>query len=210
MNNRWLWTGKPWQAFKTFAIFFSFAMNLIVLVVLLVAAPLIVPIIGEIAAPLVGGLNSSFEDMNDASIKRTIQVEDDLDIDFVQRLSTTTHVIVDESVALEGVPARFVLPDGGGAINGQVFLDLPEGLDLPVQLEIDVPVQQTIPVEVSVDVDIPLNETELGKPFGRLQSLFGPLNALIEGLPTSNDELMDRLAKARSGGEPTIETADAR
>ena len=35
MERKWVWTGKPWQAFKTFAIIFSFIMNFVLLLVLL-------------------------------------------------------------------------------------------------------------------------------------------------------------------------------
>jgi hypothetical protein len=193
MDNKWLWTGKPWQAFKTFALFFSFALNLIMLIILLAAAPLIIPIVADIARPIVGGLNNSFVDMGDATIEQSIQVDDTLDIDFTVPFSTTTRVVITEEVPLEGVPARFVLPGGGGVINGQVYLDLPEGQELPIQLEIEVPIKQTIPVKLDVPIEIPLNETELGGPFNALQALFEPLDELLHGLPSSNDELIDRI-----------------
>lgn len=210
MDKKWLWNGKPWQAFKTFALIFSFAMNLVLLIVLLVAAPLIIPAIAQIAAPLVGGLNNSFVDMSDASIQRTINVDDTLDIDFVVPLSTTTDVVITENVPLEGVPARFVLPGGGGVINGQVYLDLPAGQVLPIQLDLLVPVKQTIPVQLDVAVDIPLNETELGGPFDNLRSLFEPLDALITGLPNSNDELFDRILSENNASQGATEAAGVR
>ena len=177
---------KPWQAFKTFAILFSFAVNLVLLIVLLLAAPLIIPIVSEIANPIVGGLNDSFVDMSTATISRKIEVNDEMGIAFTLPLETTTNVLIVENVPLEGIPAQFVLPNGGGAINGQVYLSLPEGLELPVYLALDVPVDQTIPVALSVDVDIPLSETELGGPFNKLRSLFEPLAKLLGGLPGSN------------------------
>jgi hypothetical protein len=86
-----------------------------------------------------------------------------------------------------------VLPGGGGVINGTVSLNLPSGLELPVALDLVVPVNQTIPVQLDVAVDIPLNETELGQPFGDLQAIFTPLDALLTNLPGSNEELFDRL-----------------
>jgi len=183
---------KPWQAFKTFAILFSFAVNFILLIVLLLVAPLIIPIVSDIANPIVGGLNDSFVDMSAATISRKIEVNDEMGIAFTLPLSTTTDVVVVKDVPLS-VPAQFVLPNGGGSINGQVFLNLPKNLKLPVQLDLDVPVDQTIPVQLAVDVDIPLHETELGKPFNTLRSLFEPLAALLNGLPASNEELFDRI-----------------
>ncbi len=183
---------KPWQAFKTFAILFSFVVNFVLLIVLLLVAPLIIPIVSDIANPIVGGLNDSFVDMSTATISRKIEVNDEMGIAFTLPLSTTTDVIVTDDVALS-VPAEFILPGGGGSIKGQVFLNLPKDLALPVQLELEVPVDQTIPVALSVDVDIPLSETELGGPFNSLRSLFEPLAKLLGGLPASNEELVDRV-----------------
>lgn len=195
MDRKWVWSGKPWQAFKTFAIIFSFIMNFVLLIVLFIAAPLILPIVSSIVDPLVGGLSDSFVDMSDATISRTITVEDTIPINFVLPLSTQTDVLVVESVPLN-IPAQFTLPNGGGQINGNVTLALPKGLSLPVQLDLEVPVDQEIDVALAVDVNIPLQETELGGPFNTLRGLFEPLDRLIKGLPASNDELMNRVTQS--------------
>ena len=201
--NKNLWNGKPWQAFKTFAIIFSFVVNLVFLIVLLVATPLIIPIVNDIAKPIVGGLNTSFVDMNNATIRRTIDVSDTIPVVLTVPLSTTTSVVVVEEVPLTDVPARFTLPNGGGEINGQVSLSLPKGLALPVHLNLDVDIDETLPVHLAVDAVIPLNETELGPPFGRLQGLFAPLDALLSGLPSSNSDLFSRMSgKAETTPEP--------
>lgn len=189
----WLWDSKPWQAFKTFAIIFSFAINIVVLILLLAILPLILPIVDTIAKPLVGGLSDSFVDMSEATISRTIAVDDEIDIAFTLPLETETVVRVTEDVPLNAIPARFELPGGGGQINGWVTLDLPANLELPVQLGLEVPVEQTIPVNLAVAVDIPLSETELGKPFNTLVGLFAPLDQAIENLPDSNEDLVNRL-----------------
>ena len=195
MDRKWVWSGKPWQAFKTFAIIFSFVMNFVLLLVLLIAAPLILPIVDSVAEPLVGGLSDSCFDMSGATIARTIEVEDTIPINFVLALNTETDVVVVDSIPLS-IPAQFTLPGGGGQINGNVSLALPEGLTLPVQLNLDVPVDQEIDVALAVDVQIPLQETELGGPFNTLRGLFEPLDRLIKGLPSSNDELMGRVQAA--------------
>lgn len=210
MDKKWLWSGKPWQAFKSMALFFSFGMNLIMLVAMLALAPLIIPIVSDIARPIVGGLNSSFVDMSSAKIQRVIEVDDTLDVEFTLPVEASTTVVIYEDVALEGVPARFVLPGGGGVINGQVYLSLPDGLSLPVQLSLDVPVRNTIPVKLAVAVDIPLNETELGEPFNKLESLFGPLDELLQGLPATNDELLDRVLQKPGDSETPAESVTAR
>jgi hypothetical protein len=208
---QFLWQAKPWQAFKTFAIIFSFTVNLILLLVLLIAAPLILPIVDDIAKPIVGGLNQSFAEMGAANIERTIQVEDTIPVVFVLPLQTNTDVILTDAVPL-AVNARFILPGGGGAINGTVNIELPRGLSLPVALDLSVPVSQTVPVNLNVAVDIPLNETDLGAPFDRLQLLFGPLDSFLDGLPSDNEDLFQRvqgnLGSRPPAAPPDLEVAD--
>jgi hypothetical protein len=87
-----------------------------------------------------------------------------------------------------------------------VSLALPEGLTLPVMLSLEVPVDQEVDVSLSVDVEIPLQETELGGPFNTLRGLFEPLDRLIKGLPSSNDELFNRVTQTSQPTTP--ETAD--
>ena len=112
------WQGKPWQAFKNFAIIFSFVFNAVFLIVLLVAAPLLIPILNDVAEPLVGGLSDSFVQMGEANIRRTIEVNDVIPIAFTLPLSTETVVTTTAAVPLQ-VPAEFILPDGGGTIRGR-------------------------------------------------------------------------------------------
>lgn len=188
-----LWQNKPWQAFKSFAIIFSFVVNLVLIIVLLLIAPIILPIVGQIVNPLVGGLTDSFVEMGAASIKQTIVVDDQIPIQFTLPLEQQTNVVLAAPVPLS-VGAQVLLPNGGGIINGTVDLQLPEGLVLPVFLSLNVPVSQTVPVLLNVDVDIPLSQTELGVPFTRLEGLFTPLDGLLSGLPASNDELMARIS----------------
>lgn len=188
------WNGKPWQAFKTFAILFSFVTNLVLLIVLLVAAPLVLPIVGNVAVPLVGGLSTSFDEMNKATIRRVIPVSDTIPVVLNVPLETVTTVVVMQEVPLKSIPARFSLPGGGGEINGEVSLSLPVGLALPVSLDLDVPIDERLPVQLAVEAVIPLNETELGVPFTRLQALFTPLDRLLRGLPGSNEELWERVS----------------
>lgn len=201
MERKWVWSGKPWRAFKTFAIIFSFIMNFVLLLVLLIAAPLILPIVDSVAEPLVGGLSDSFVEMSDAKIIQTITVTDEIPINFTLPLETETEVVIVHAVPLN-IPAQFTLPNGGGQINGNVSLELPEGLPLPVQLDLDVPVDQQIAIELPVDVEIPLQATELGGPFNTLRSLFEPLDRLIKGLPSSNDELFNRVTQSNPAVQP--------
>lgn len=197
------WDGKPWQAFKTFAILFSFTMNLVLLIVLLLIAPQLLPLVDNAVKPLVGGLNSSFVQMSDATIDQTIVVDQMMPIELNVALDTTTDVTIIEDVPLSQIPASFVLPDGGGTINGEVYLSLPKGVTLPVALALEVPVNQDIRVHLPVHVQIPLRETELGAPFSTLENLFAPLDNVLQGLPGSNDELIGRISNDGVAPEET-------
>ncbi|MGW8318189.1 MAG: hypothetical protein ACWGPS_03005 [Candidatus Promineifilaceae bacterium] len=199
-----LWTGQPWQAFKNFAILFSFTMNVILLIVLAIGLAMILPAAKQIAEPMVGGLNQSFEEMGQAHIVQTIEVEDAIPISFELPVSTETMATIVQPVPMN-LPTNFVLPGGGGNINGNVFFELPAGTQLPVKLDIVVPVSQTVPIKLAVDVDIPLQETELGQPFGELQAIFDPLHRFLLNLPGSQDELYDRLT---SGETPAASSSD--
>ncbi len=189
---RWLWGQKPWDAFKTFAILFSFALNLTLVIILLAVAGLIIPIVNDIVEPIVGGLNDSFVEMSEATIEQDITIDTTMPISFTLPLEQSTVVILTEDVPLS-VPAKFILPGGGGQINGQVTIVMPTGLQLPVAMNMEVPVDQTIPVSMVVPVEIPLDKTELGGPFFKLRALFGPLNDMIKNLPSSNEEVGERV-----------------
>lgn len=193
MEKRIIWQAKPWQAFKNFAIIFSFVVNLVLIIVLLLALPLLIPVLSGVAQPLVGGLTDSFVQMDEASIKRTIAVDDEMPVVFTLPLEQETNVVLVEPVPMS-VPATFILPAGGGTINGTVSLQLPPGTSLPVALDMQVPVSTTIPVKLDVGVDIPLQETELAAPFSTLRTLFQPLDQLLGGLPKSNQDFYDRLS----------------
>lgn len=193
---------KPWEAFKNFAIVFSFIVNFVLIIVLLLVAPIIIPIVSDVAVPIVGGLNDSFVDMESASIVQTIKVSDTIPISFILPLEKPTIVTLTEDVRLAAIPTSFVLPGGGGAIYGSVNLTLPAGLPLPVQLDVDVEVDQVIPVQLDVLVDIPLNETELGDPFNQLKDLFGPIDVLLRDLPSSNEDLVERVQSSITNPPP--------
>jgi hypothetical protein len=201
-RSSWVWEGKPWAAFKSFALIFSFTINFVLIIILLLIAPLVFPVIvNNIADPIVGGLNDSFVMMNSATISQTIPLDTEMPLRTTIPLKTTTDVVLSRDVQLNNVNATFVLPAGGGSINGSVSLVLPENTTLPVNLSMDVPVSQTVPVVMDVPVQIVLSETELGVPFDKLQSLFTPLDELVGNLPESNEDLLQRTTDAVIGSE---------
>ncbi len=196
----WLWSGKPWQAFKNVAIVTSFGLNMVLLIFLIIAAFYIIPVVDSIAEPLVGGLHQSFVDMGEARIVRTIEVNDTIPVVFDLPLHTETNARLTQPVPMS-IPTTFVLPGGGGYINGNVSFELPVGTDLPVAFNITVPVSQTVPVNLAVTVDIPLDETELGEPFTNLRALFEPLDNFLTNLPSSNSEVYQRVINSAGSQE---------
>jgi hypothetical protein len=185
-------TGNLWRG----AILFSFATNIILLLVLLVALGFIFQIKNQIADPLVGGLHSSFVEMNQASIKTTIGVNDTITVKdtmpvvFDLPLNQVTNVVTTEPVTIQGATVN--LTAGGLTLtNATANIVLPANTVLPVQLSLVVPVSQTIPVvlkvpvALKVPVDIPLNQTQLAPPFTRLVSIVQPYNDMLSNLPSS-------------------------
>lgn len=191
-RSNFVWEGKPWEAFKSFAIIFSFVLNFIFLIVLLLIAPLLFPVIlNDTVRPIVSGLNDSFVLMSSATISQSIHLDTTMPLRTDIPLDALTTVTVTQDVPLS-VNATFILPGGGGSINGTVLLALPANTALPVKLTMNVPVSQTVPVVMDVPVQIELSQTDLGVPFDKLQGLFTPLDALISNLPDSNQELIQR------------------
>jgi hypothetical protein len=190
------------------AIIFSFVVNLVLVIVVVLLLAFIFQIKRDVLDPLVGGLHENFIGLDEAIIEYPIKVSDAIPvkfdvavddtmlIDFMLPLNQTTDVVLQAPVPLQA-NASFNLPGGGGTINGTVSLNLPPGLVLPVSLNMDVPVNQIIPVNLNVPVDemvpvnlivdarIPLNQTQLHTPFFRLRMLLEPYAALLQNLPDS-------------------------
>lgn len=170
-----------WLAFEKFAIFFSFVVTFILVMVLLVAAyvawqslPLIESLQHGLVCDTVTGLNVLLDDFENAVITRTIPISETIPVRFTLPLDKSMNVRLTQNVKLSR-PTTFVLPAGGGQINGTVYMVLPSGLDLPVHMNTTVPVSQTLPVQMKVNVEIPLKETDLGGVISQLQDLLGPL-----------------------------------
>ncbi|MGD8397942.1 MAG: hypothetical protein PVG11_03725 [Anaerolineae bacterium] len=170
-----------WLAFEKFAIFFSFAVAFAVVVALLVAGfalwqqrALAVSLKDGIVCDTVTGLNTLLDDFEDAVITRTIHISETIPVEFDLPLDENTTVRLTQVVDLAR-PATYILPAGGGQINGTVYLKLPEGQRLPIHLSMEVPVRQQLPVEMDVPVAIPLKETDLGGVIAQLRALLAPL-----------------------------------
>jgi hypothetical protein len=159
--------------------------------------------------PMLNDLDAAFVRLGESTIDTTIDIQqttpisftlplsEPLPIDFTLEIAQNTDVVLQQSVPLNGVPARFNLPGGGGVINGSVSLALPAGMRLPVSLNMQVPVSKTIPVRMEVPVDqqvdiamdvpiaIELGEAGLDPAVQDLRAVFRPLREQIEQLPDS-------------------------
>lgn len=204
---RWVWQGKLPDAFWKTATLFSLVVNLALVIGLILLGLMIFQIKQAIAQPLVGGLHTSFVQMDAAHIvtniqvvdtihvKDTIHVNDTLPVVFDLPLSTNTIVtltrdtpIPNTTVYLNGlaVPTNIILP-AGTPLNINLNLVVPVSKTVPVVL--DVPVNLSVPVNLNVPVDIPLRQSELHTPFTNLANLIGPYDTLLAATPSSWSEL---------------------
>lgn len=172
-----------WDAFKNLAIIFSFAVNFVLVVVLLlVLGWVLFPAKTDVVEPMLDNLQGAVNALDDATIFRTISIDEQVPVSFTLPLNQPTTVVLSKDVELVR-PATFFLPGGGGSINGTVVLNLPTGLELPILLDLDVPVNNVIPVKFPVKVTIPLKETELNQVVVELNNVLEPVRKLLDDLP---------------------------
>jgi hypothetical protein len=172
-----------WNAFKNLAILFSFTVNVVLIIVLLVVVGWILfPAKTDLLEPLLDDLQGAINALGEATIVRTIPIDQQVPVNFTLPLNQVTVVTLTEDVSLIQ-NATFTLPGGGGQINGTVALKLPTGLALPVQLRLDVPVDNVISVQFPVEVSIPLKETELNQVVVKLNNVLGPIRDYLDELP---------------------------
>ncbi len=171
-----------WAAFKDIAIIFSFVVNLVlVLVLLILAIFLLGPIKDAVAGPLIYNLDGAFADLGEAHIQDTISIYQVVPVSFTLPLQTETLVVTTRPVPLN-VPATFDM-GAVGRINGTVSLQLPAGMVLPVRLDLRVPVDQQITVAFDQPIDIKLGDKGLGPVVNKLRGVLKPYRTLLESLP---------------------------
>jgi hypothetical protein len=167
-----------WLAFEKFALLFSFVVNVVLLIVVLVLVGLMIPIRDYIARPMLNNVMAEIDRLGQTHIKTEITVEDQIQVKFDLPLSQEVTVTTTEPVPLR-THAYFTLPGGGGYIQGTVSLNLPANTKLPVTLDTTVPVDQMVPVKMTVPVDINLGETDLKRSVDNFRALLEPVNALM-------------------------------
>lgn len=185
--------------FWRFMVIFSFIVNIVLVIVLLVLGLLIFQIKSQVAQPLVAGLHSSFIGLDNATIDWTIPVRDSITLNTVIPLNTCTTVTLNDNVPLV-VNANIVLPGVGNLNNAQVNLSLPNGLPLPICLNLEVPVTNLeVPVSLDVRAVIPLRETQLHDVAQNLRLLFEPLAVGLTNLPDDFGEAVTLVGEVLSG-----------
>lgn len=191
-------------SFWRFMVIFSFIVNIILVIVLLLLGLFIFDIKNNIAQPLVNGLHSSFVGLDQATIDWTIPVRDNIPIVLNIPLKTNTTVTLTEAVPL--TVSATILRQGVDILGGpvQVNLSLPAGLQLPVSLDLNVPVNETVPVALDVRAVIPLRETQLHDVAENLRLLFEPLARGLSNLPNNFNEAGQLAGDVLAGNAPNL------
>lgn len=173
-------------AFWTIASITSFTVNIVLLIALL----FILQNFNTVGVTATGlsdhllrGLYVNFVKMDQAHIRTTIPVSQEIPVQFTLNVSGPTNVTLSQDVAISG--ALVTVNTGGLNINrARANIVLPQGTVLPIFIDnLVVPVDQRVLAQLEVDVDIPLNETELHEPFVGLREVVEPFYCMIETCP---------------------------
>jgi hypothetical protein len=173
-------------AFWTIASVFSFAVNLVLLIVLALILQnfhILGVTLTKLPDHLLGGLYTNFVKMDQAHIRTVIPVSKEIPVQFTLNVSGSTNVTLSEDVVITG--ALVTVNTGGLNINrARADIILPQGTVLPIFIQnLVVPVDQKVLAELDVAVDIPLNQTELHEPFVGLRRVVEPFYCLLNPCP---------------------------
>jgi hypothetical protein len=170
--------GKLLPAFWTVASVLSFIVNAILIVVLVIVAGQLFTLKKIVNENLLGGLYENFILMDQAHIKTDITVQDTIPIKFDLPISQDTVVVLNQDTPINNVLVQ--INTGSLSINSYARIVLPAQTNLPIHLQITVPVEAQVPVTIKVPVDIPLEKTELHKPFVGLQGVVSPFYWMLQ------------------------------
>jgi hypothetical protein len=179
--------GKLLPAFWTVASVLSFIVNMILIVTLIILGQELFELKRLVGTNVLGGLYDNFVLMDQAHIKSQIKVQDKIPVSFTLPISQDTVVVLTEPTYIANVMIN--LNSGGLSINSPANITLPAGTNLPVHLNLTVPVDTRIPITLNVPVDIPLEQTELHKPFVGLQNVIGPYNTMLDPTVSTIDDV---------------------
>lgn len=172
---------RYWGAFKNIAILFSFTVNFITVLVILVLLLALLPLKQVFIGPIMGQVWGELQALDNAKIQTSVKINQQVPIAFpvsVRENPTTVRLTAPVSMAM---PARFSFPGGGGAINGTVTIVMPAGTRLPVVIEdMTIPISQKIPIAFDQPVTIYLRDTELHSSIGSFQGLLRPFYEVLK------------------------------
>ncbi len=180
-RRRFIRLEKIGPAFWTISSIVSMIVNIILIVLLVSLGQQLFALKDLVKNQVLGGLYQNFVMMDQAHIRTKIPVSAQVPAKFDLPLSTNTTVTLTEDTHITN--ATIYELNAGGALyipRAGLNIILPAGSKLPVALNLTVPVDQKIPVDLIVDVDIPLNETELHKPFVGLRKVVEPYYGLLD------------------------------
>lgn len=190
-----------WRAFANIAILFSFIVNFVLVLVLILAVGPLLQLKTHLLEPLLDNLDRAFLGLGETTIQVTVPVSQSIPIQFDLPLDQPLALDFELPINQDTV---VVLLQDTAIPNTTVYLNnvpvrttvvLPAGTPLPVRLNMVVPVQKTIPVRMTVPVnqtvpirmDIPvairLGPAGLDPAVQRLRDVFKPVRALIASLP---------------------------
>jgi hypothetical protein len=178
---------KTIPAFWTIASLISFTVNMVLLVMVVLLGRELFTLKTLVGDKLLGGLYENFIYMDQAHIQTTITVSDTIPINFTLPISQDTMVVLSRDTPITN--ANVYINTGGLTINSTANIILPAGTNLPIHLELNVPVTTSVPIKIIVPVDIPLDKTELHKPFIGLQQVIAPFYNLLQPQIRSAQEL---------------------
>ena len=178
------------QAFWTVTGLLSLVVNVILIVMLLAVGKQLFTLKQVVEEQVLGGLYKNFILMDQAHIRTRIPVNTNVPAKFDLPLKTNTVVVLTEDTVLDNARVARLTTGGLTIVDAPATIVLPTGTRLPVALDLSVPVDQMIPVSLNVDVDIPLNQTDLHKPFVGLQEVVRPYYRMLGEMPGSWDALI--------------------
>lgn len=192
---------RRWETFKNIAIIFSFGVNLILVLALILSIGPLLYLKTSLLEPLLYNLDEAFLGLGRTTIRATVPVsqtipirfdlplDQPLDLDFSLPVQETTVVYLTQDttipntiVYLNNVPVRttVVLP-AGTPLPVRMDFQVPVRKTIPVRMT--VPVSQTIPIQMDIPVAIPLGPSGLDPAVQQLRNVFVPARNFVERLP---------------------------
>jgi len=181
------------ERFQNIAIVFSFVVNVILILVVLILATQIMTIKKQILEPLVYGLDNSFASLGEATISTTIPISQQLRVAFDLPVNFELPLDQDTTVTtLTPTPINTIVYLSMGQygwINAPVSLNLPAGTPLRVKLSMKIPVStvvrvdQQVPVRFDQGARIKLGPSGLNPVVAQLRGVVGPYVELMQKLP---------------------------